>query len=183
MKITPAPLTGAYVVESTPFRDDRGFFYRLYCQETLSQAGLNTAFIQINHSRTTQAGVIRGLHYQIAPHTETKLIRCVRGAVFDVMVDVRQGSPTFLSWFGVELTEDNYRLSYVPAGFAHGIQALQPDAEIVYLSSAIYAPQAERGVRFDDPRIGIDWPLPPIGLSAKDYAIETLSHNFQGVQL
>jgi dTDP-4-dehydrorhamnose 3,5-epimerase len=132
--------------------------------------GLKSTFVQANMSRATTAGTIRGLHYQVDPAPETKLMRCTRGAIYDVIVDMRPGSPTRGRWFGAELTAENHRAMYVPDYFAHGFLTLEPDSEVHYMVSAPYTPEAERGLRFDDPAIGIDWPIPVRVVSKKDRA-------------
>ena len=162
------PLAGAWVVELEPRADDRGFFARSFCRDEFAAHGLATEFVQANVSVNPHPGTLRGMHWQEAPHREAKLIRCVRGAIFDAIVDLRAGSPTFRRWFGVELTAENRRALYVPEEFAHGFQTLGPDAEVNYLVSASYAPGAARGLRHDDPAIGIAWPLPVSRISAAD---------------
>jgi dTDP-4-dehydrorhamnose 3,5-epimerase len=170
MKFTPTPLDGAVLVDLSPRGDTRGFFARTFCAETFAAQGLKSTFVQANMSRATTAGTIRGLHYQVDPAPETKLMRCTRGAIYDVIVDMRPGSPTRGRWFGAELTAENHRAMYVPDYFAHGFLTLEPDSEVHYMVSAPYTPEAERGLRFDDPAIGIDWPIPVRVVSKKDRA-------------
>lgn len=161
-------LKGAYVVEPEPHRDDRGFFARTWCRDEFAVHGLDISFAQQNLSVNPVRGTLRGLHYQAVPHGEVKLMRCVRGAIYDVIVDVRHDSPTFRQWFAIELRADDYRMLYVPRGFAHGFQTLRPDSEVTYLVSHPYVPAAGRGIRFDDPAIGIRWPLPLTRISKQD---------------
>lgn len=159
MRFVATPLDGAYVVELEPRGDDRGHFARTFCQAEFGAQGLNTAIIQANTAFSKHKGTLRGMHYQVAPHAEAKLVRCIRGALFDVMVDLRSDSATYCQWFGLELTPDGGQMLYVPEGFAHGYQTLVDDTEVIYQVSASYAPQAEQGVRWDDACFGIQWPL------------------------
>lgn len=163
------PLSGAYIVRLQPVGDDRGFFARTFCEREFAERGLATRMVQSNTAFTRSSGTLRGLHYQTPPHGEAKLVRCIRGAVFDVMADVRPGSPTFRSWFGLELTADGRTMIYVPEGMAHGYLSLTDDSEIFYQVSAFYAPGAERGIRWNDPAFGIEWPdAGRLALSDKD---------------
>jgi dTDP-4-dehydrorhamnose 3,5-epimerase len=163
-------LRGAYVVELDPHRDDRGFFARAFCVDEFERHGLNTAVVQANLSFNHEAGTVRGMHYQVAPATETKFIRCVRGAILDVIVDLRPDSPTYLEHIAVELDQENRRALFVPALFGHGYQTLAADSEVLYQVSAFYAPEYERGARYDDPAFGIEWPRPVSVISDKDLA-------------
>lgn len=183
MTFTELPLAGAFLIDLKPIRDDRGFFARTFCAATLRKHGLIADFPQANHSMCALAGTVRGLHYQTPPAAEAKLFRCVAGRVFDVLVDVRRGSPTFLKWHGVELAAGDFRVVYVPPGFAHGYQALTAGAEVTYQSSAEYAPALEGRVRYDDPRVGIAWPIADAVLSPKDAATPPLAADFAGVVL
>jgi dTDP-4-dehydrorhamnose 3,5-epimerase len=168
MRLKATPISGAYVIDLSPREDDRGFFSRLFCADTFRQHGLNPCVAQQNMSFNYRAGTIRGLHYQAAPATEAKLMRCTRGAIFDVIVDLRPGSETYQQWFGIELSEANRLALYVPELFAHGYQALMPGTEVIYHASTAYSPEHERGIRPDDPALAITWPLPPSDVSAKD---------------
>lgn len=170
MIFTPAPLPGAHVVEIEKREDSRGFFARTWCEREFEAKGLVTRFVQCNVSRSRAAGTLRGMHYQVAPHSEVKLVRCTRGAIHDVILDLRPDSPTFRRWFGIELSAENHRMLYVPTGFAHGFLSLEDDSEVTYQVSAFYAPQCERGVRFDDPAFGVAWPRPVRVISDKDRA-------------
>ncbi|HEX2886742.1 dTDP-4-dehydrorhamnose 3,5-epimerase [Vineibacter terrae] len=161
-------LSGAYVVELERYSDERGHFARSFCREEFARQGLPGDLVQGNVSVNPTRGTLRGMHYQVAPHEEIKLLRCVRGAIYDVIVDVRQGSPTFGKWIGVELTPASFRMLYAPAGFAHGFQTLLDDTEVNYLVSAPYTPAAARGLRHDDPRLAITWPLPVTRISRQD---------------
>ena len=164
----PTPLAGAWTVALEPHRDERGLFARAFCAQEFGRQGLCTQFVQANISVNRSVGTVRGMHFQRAPHGEIKLVRCVNGAAFDVIVDNRPESPTFLRWFGAELSADNGLMMYVPEGFAHGYQVLTPGASLFYMVSRPHVPQAEEGLRVDDPAIGIAWPLPVTGLSPKD---------------
>jgi dTDP-4-dehydrorhamnose 3,5-epimerase len=182
MKFVEAPLAGAYVIELEPFLDERGLFARTFCQKEFATIGFHKQIVQINHSVTSQKGAIRGMHYQLSPACETKIIRCVQGKVFDVMVDLMAGSPTFMQWHGVELSKDNLRMVYIPEGFAHGFQTLTDNAELIYLSSAFYSPESESGLRFDDPALAIKWPLPVSVISPKDQSCPFIDNNFKRIE-
>lgn len=165
----PTELAGAFVIEPEPREDERGFFARAWCQREFSAHGLNPRFVQANLSYNRLRGTLRGLHYQLAPHQEAKLVRCCRGAIFDVLVDLRPHSSTYLKWFGVQLTAANRKMLYVPEDFAHGFQTLEDDTEVFYQVSEFYTPGAERGARWDDAAFGIQWPdVPTRIVSAKD---------------
>jgi dTDP-4-dehydrorhamnose 3,5-epimerase len=159
MTFTETALKGAFVIGIEQRVDPRGFFARSWCRQEVEAHGLNPALVQINMAFNHKRGTLRGMHYQIAPHSEAKLVRCVKGAIYDVAVDLRPDSPTHKRWFGVELTADNHEALYVPEGFAHGYQTLTDNAEMSYQTSEFYFPECARGVRFDDPAFAIDWPL------------------------
>jgi dTDP-4-dehydrorhamnose 3,5-epimerase len=158
VKFVPLELEGAYVIELEPYRDERGFFARTWCREEFAEHGLTPVVAQCSTSHNEHAGTLRGMHFQHPPHAEAKLVRCTRGAIFDVIVDLRPGSPTLARWAGVELTEERGNAIYVPEGFAHGFQTLTDDADVLYMISVSYAPDAASGVRWDDPAFGIEWP-------------------------
>jgi len=181
MKILATPLSGVFVVETASFSDKRGAFSRLYCESELSELVGARRIVQINHSLTALAGALRGLHFQSPPHAETKFVRCLRGRVFDVAVDLRFASPSFLHWHAEELSPANARMLVIPEGCAHGFQALESESELLYLHTSAYAPHAEAGVRFDDPRLAIRWPLPVIDLSPRDSALPPLDAAFEGI--
>ena len=162
-------LKGAFVIEMEPIQDNRGFFARAWCQKEFEAHDLISCFVQNNLTFTPKRGTLRGLHCQVAPHEEVKLVRCTRGATYDVIVDLRPESPTYKRWLGTELTADNHRMVYISAGFAHGYQILTDNTEVLYQVGQFYAPAYERGIRWDDPAFGIDWPInPPSVLSNKD---------------
>ncbi len=156
------------LIESTPFEDHRGQFSRTFCTKEFGDAGLETAFVQANASFNPRAGTLRGMHYQIAPFAEVKVVRCVAGAIYDVIVDLRPDSPTCLRWQGFELTDDNNLQLYVPRGFAHGFVTLWDNASVSYLVSSAYTPGAESGLRWDDPALAITWPIDVSTVSDKD---------------
>ncbi len=168
MKILTTPIEGVAIVELERKEDDRGFFARTYDRDEFVRAGLEPAVEQCNLSYNHRAGTVRGMHLQVAPHPETKLVRCVRGALVDIIVDLRPGSPTRLQHVAVELTADNRRALFVPAYFGHGFQTLVDDTEAVYQVSGAYTPQAERGLRHDDPDLALPWPMPAAVISDKD---------------
>jgi len=179
--ITDTPLAGLRLVERGRLSDARGFLSRLFCAEELAAAGWSKAIAQINQTLTRTRGAVRGLHFQHPPHAEMKLVNCIRGKVFDVAVDLRQGSPTFLKWHGVELSEDNGRALLIPEGFAHGFQTLMPDSELLYFHSCAYAPASEGAIHVEDPRVGIVWPLPLAELSERDRRHPLLPPSFDGI--
>lgn len=181
MRVKPTSLSGVCVAESAPRVDARGSFLRLFCDESLAPVLGGRCVRQINLSRTVRQGAIRGMHFQYSPHAEMKLIRCLKGRVWDVAVDLRQGSPTFLQWHAEELTPESTRLFIIPEGCAHGFQALEPDSELLYLHTAPYQPGAEGGVAWNDPRLGIAWPLPPLDISERDLNHPWLPANFEGL--
>jgi dTDP-4-dehydrorhamnose 3,5-epimerase len=176
------PLAGAHIIELEKRGDDRGFFARLFCEDEFRKAGLEARFPQINNSLSARTGTLRGMHYQLPPAAEVKVVRCVRGTLFDVIVDLRPDSPTFKQWFGVELNANNRLMMLVPRGFAHGFVTLAPDTEALYLVSHRYAPEQERGLRFDDPAIGIHWPVDPEEVSDKDRHWPDLEGEFHGLE-
>ena len=181
MTFTPTPLPGSFVIGLAPFQDDRGWFARTFCKEEFRAVAPDLEWVQINHSFTLRSGTVRGMHFQPPPHQEAKLVRCVAGAVWDVIVDLRRGSPTFLQWFGVELSAANRNMIFVPERFAHGFQTLADNTELLYHHTHAYTPGAEGGLRHDDPRLAIRWPLPPAGLSARDLGHPLVSDSFEGI--
>jgi dTDP-4-dehydrorhamnose 3,5-epimerase len=158
MIINATEIPGVFVIELERRRDERGFFARQWCADEFARAGLDPKISQINTARSIETGTLRGMHYQQAPHAEVKLVRCTRGAVFDVALDLRAGSPTFCQWFGTELDEESGRMLYIPEGCAHGYLTLAPSTDLVYQASVAYAPQSATGVRYDDPAFNIVWP-------------------------
>lgn len=182
MKLHPAPLAGLQVIETAPVGDARGRFERIFCGDEWASLRPNLRFVQINLSTTTDRGTVRGMHFQREPVAEAKLIRCVQGHVFDVAIDVRVGSATFLKWHAVELRAGEPRAVFIPEGFAHGFQALSDNVQLLYLHTAPWTPACEGGLRHDDPRLAINWPLPPIHVSERDNAHPLLDEVFTGVR-
>lgn len=170
MLFTKTGLEGAWLVAPTPAQDERGWFARTFCEREFGAQGLETRFVQHSTSQNVAKGTLRGMHFQTAPHAEVKLVRCLKGAIWDVIIDLNPDSPTYRQWRGFELTERNVNQLYIPKGFAHGFQTLEDDCVIGYLISDFYAPGASVGVRWDDPAFGIDWPLPVSVMSDKDKA-------------
>jgi dTDP-4-dehydrorhamnose 3,5-epimerase len=170
MLFTETPLKGAYLIDLEKNVDQRGFFARYYCEKEFGQQGLATRFVQINDSLNAKRGTLRGMHYHLPLADEAKVVRCTRGSLYDVIVDLRPKSLTYLKWFGTELTAENRSMMYVPVGFAHGFLTTSEDTEVLYLVSSYYAPELERGLRYNDPAIGIQWPFAPVVVSAKDAA-------------
>jgi len=181
MKFHPTPIDGLFDIETAPHGDARGSLTRLYCAEAFDEVVPGLRFVQVNHSITRARGTVRGLHYQRAPAFEAKLIRCLRGRVFDVAVDLRAGSPTFACWHAVELSADNQRQVLIPPGCAHGFQTLTDDSELLYQHSAPYTPACEAGLRFDDPRLAIAWPVALTEISARDRGFAAMNDAFEGL--
>lgn len=175
MKLTPLRLPGAWLIELAPHRDERGYFQRTYDEALFAKHGLSTTWVQDNEAFNSQQGIVRGLHFQRPPHAETKLVRVVEGAIWDVILDLRAASPTYGQWEGVELAATSQRVLYVPRGFAHGYCTLTPTARVLYKVDAAYAPEAEGGVRFDDPQLAIPWRADKPLVSDKDRRWPTLA--------
>jgi dTDP-4-dehydrorhamnose 3,5-epimerase len=167
---TETKLHGVYLIDPQRFDDERGFFARTWCEREFAARGLNPRLAQCSVSYNRRKGTLRGLHYQAAPHQEAKLVRCTRGAIYDVVLDLRPASATFRQWAAMELTAGNYRMLYVPEGCAHGFQTLEDDSEVLYQISEFYAPEFMRGVRWDDPLFAISWPLHVTSISPRDAA-------------
>jgi len=168
MIFTETPIPGAYLIDLEKRGDERGFFARVFCEKEFAAHKLVTHFVQVNNSLSATRGTLRGMHYQLPPKAETKLVRCVRGGLYDAIVDLRPGSPTFCKSFGAELTAENRRMLYVPKGFAHGFVTLTDATEAVYFVDEFYGPEQERIARWNDPKFGIQWPIQPVVLSDKD---------------
>jgi dTDP-4-dehydrorhamnose 3,5-epimerase len=175
------PLEGLWVVQRKPIKDQRGFFCRFFCTEEFQAAGLKKAVTQINHTQTVKKGAVRGLHFQYPPHSEGKIVSCLRGDVYDVAVDIRKGSPTFLNWHGEILSAENQRSLLIPEGFAHGFQTLTENCELLYLHSEVFHPQAEGAFHVEDPGIGIVWPIAMTELSERDRSHLFININFKGI--
>ncbi len=183
MNYIATDIPGVCVVRSAVFQDNRGAFSRLFCARELQDILGQRTIAQINHSTTHNVGAVRGLHYQRAPHAEMKIVRCLKGRVFDVAVDLRQGSATFLKWTALELTPESGHALVIPEGCAHGFQVLEADSQLLYLHTAFYTPESEGAVRFDDPEINVAWPMAPTDLSVRDQSHCYLEKNFKGLVL
>ena len=179
MNVETTDLPGVLIITPRVFKDARGFFFESYNAEQFKARGIDTVFVQDNHSQSTR-GTLRGLHFQLPPMAQDKLVRCVRGAIWDVAVDIRASSPTFGRWVGVELSADDFRQLYVPSGFAHGFCVLSDEAEVLYKASTVYSPAHERGIAWDDPDIGITWPTAEPLLSDRDWRAESLAGYLAG---
>lgn len=176
-------LDGAYIIELQPLSDDRGLFARTFCKNEFREIGHDQEFVQFNHSINNNKGTIRGMHYQFPPFTEIKLIRCIRGSVFDVIIDLRKGSATFLKYLSVELSEKNMLSLYIPQGFAHGFQTLEDNTQLIYHHTAFYTPGNEGGIRYNDPAVGISWPLPVSVITEKDLKHNLINNSFKGITI
>ncbi|MHC4396289.1 MAG: dTDP-4-dehydrorhamnose 3,5-epimerase [Planctomycetota bacterium] len=168
MRFVPTEIDGAYIITLEPVIDERGFFARTFCEKEFKEKGLASNFVQCSIAWSKARGTLRGMHYQIAPYAEVKLVRCTRGAVYDVVIDLRPGSPSYCQWIAVELAPKDNRMLYVPKGFAHGYQTLKPDTEVSYWMSVFYMPSAQRCVRWNDPAFDIHWPISKPILSERD---------------
>lgn len=181
MIFNQAFLKGSYVIELEPFTDERGWFARTFCKEEFNKIGHQKEWVQLNQSFSKQKGSVRGMHYQLPPYSEIKLVRCIAGAVYDVIIDLRKASPTFLHYFGVELSAENKKMIYVPEGFAHGFQTLSDDSELIYHHSEMYVPGVEEGIKYNDPLINIKWPVALTNISERDSNHPQLDTNFKGI--
>ena len=181
MECIDTALPAVSIARTERFADARGSFARWFCSEELATILGSRQVLQINHSVTERKGSLRGMHFQLPPAAEMKLVRCLRGRVFDVAVDLRTGSETFLSWYGEELTAEDEKLMIIPEGFAHGLQALEDGCELLYLHTAAYFPELDGGLRFDDPAIGINWPVPITVISERDTSHALIGEDFRGI--
>ncbi len=179
----PLALKGAYLIEPEPFSDERGMFFRFYCKKEFEKINHTKEWVQLNHSITNNTGAIRGMHYQQPPFTEIKMVKCIRGKILDVIIDIRKDSPTFLNWYGAELSETNKLMMYIPEGFAHGFQSLTDDCHLIYHHSEYYAPGVESGLRYNDPMVNIEWPLPSTIVSKRDKDHPLLTNQFKGIEI
>ena len=181
MIFTETILKGSYEITLTPHGDNRGWFARTYCKNEFEQIGHQQEWVQINHSFSAQKGTVRGMHFQHPPYAEVKMLRCITGAVYDIIVDLRKESPTFLKWYGTELSAANKKMLYIPAGFAHGFQTLTDDTELIYHHTEFYTPAAEAGIGYNDPALNITWPLPVTELSVRDTNHPLIDSTFKGL--
>ncbi|WP_054758351.1 dTDP-4-dehydrorhamnose 3,5-epimerase family protein [Methylomonas koyamae] len=182
-EVIATPLAGLKLIRRRCSEDSRGYFSRFFCAAELNAAGFSEPVAQINQTLTRRCGAVRGMHFQAPPHAEIKLVSCLRGRIFDVAVDLRRGSSTFLHWFGVELSAQNRESLLIPQGFAHGFQTLADDCELLYLHSTAYAPAAEGALHALEPRVAIDWPLAITEMSERDRQHPNLTSDFQGIEL
>jgi len=183
MKFTETPLKGSFVIDLEPFSDDRGWFARTFCKKDFQEIGHHKEWVQLNHSVTYKKGSIRGMHFQYPPHSEIKMVRCIAGAIYDVIIDLRQESSSFLQWFGAELSADNKKMLYIPEGFAHGFQTLTDDCQLIYHHTSFYVPGAEGGIRYDDQRVNIKWKQPVADISERDKNHPLINDTFTGIKL
>ncbi|WP_319379232.1 dTDP-4-dehydrorhamnose 3,5-epimerase [uncultured Methanocorpusculum sp.] len=183
LTIIETPLKGLYIVETNAFVDHRGAFARWFCEEELATTLGKRHIKNVNFSITVTTGSIRGMHFQKPPHAEMKLVRCIRGRILDVVVDIRAGSPTFLEHYAIELSAENMKMFAIPEGFAHGFQSLEDDSEIMYLVTEFYSPESEAGLRFNDPALKIEWPLPVTDISTKDVEHPLIYDDFTGLDV
>ena len=177
----PTPLAGLVLIERKPISDERGYLERLFCADEFANEGMRLPVFQANQTVTRRKGTVRGMHFQFPPHAETKLVSCLAGSVFDVVIDLRRGSPTFMKWHGEELSAGNHKSLLIPAGFAHGLQTLEDDCELLYFHSAAFAAEAEGGIHPQEPKIGIAWPLPITDMSTRDRNHPALATDFKGL--
>jgi dTDP-4-dehydrorhamnose 3,5-epimerase len=184
MKFEETSLSGSYVISLQPFSDNRGWFTRTFCKKEFEQIGHIQEWVQLNHSFTSMKGAIRGMHFQYPPYSEIKMVRCISGTIFDVIVDIRKGSPTFLHWFGTELSAENRKMLYIPKGFAHGFQTLTDNCEIIYHHTDFYEKDSEGALNFNDPTLNIKWKLEPTDVSTRDKNHLYLNNtSFEGINL
>lgn len=181
MTFTPTVLKGSFLISILPHGDSRGWFARTWCKKEFARIGHTKEWVQINHSFTALAGTIRGMHYQLAPFTEIKMVRCIAGSIYDVIVDVRKHSPSYLQWFGAELSSTNKQMMYIPEGFAHGFQTLTNNVELIYHHSSCYTPEAEAGIFQSDSTLAIKWPLPLADISERDRLLPIIDNNFKAL--
>ena len=183
MKFEKTKLPGSYIVDIAAANDERGWFARTFDKNEFTKIGFTGEWVQMNHSFTNKKGTIRGMHYQLPPFAEIKLVRCIAGAVFDVIIDIRNNSDTFLQWYGTELSAGNKKMLYIPEGFAHGFQTLTDNCELIYHHSQFYKPGFEGGIKYNDTLINIEWPQEITNLSNRDEEHAYLADNFEGIKI
>ena len=183
MKFNKTKIKGLYIAELELLSDDRGFFARVYCNKELEKINIEKPIKQINHSLTSTVGAIRGMHYQNTPYTEIKMVRCIVGEIFDVAIDLRKDSDTFLQWHGEYLNSKNFKMMVIPEGFAHGFQVIKPNSELLYFHTESYTQKAESGILFNDKKIGIKWPLKVTDISERDLRHEKIINKFKGINI
>ena len=183
MKFIEFDVKDVYVIEPVPFKDHRGHFSRVFCENEFKEINHSKRIVQINHSGTVKKGALRGMHFQYPPNAEVKIVKCISGYILDVAIDLRKDSPTFLKWHGEVLSAENMKMLYVPEGFAHGFQALEDNIEIIYFVTEFYSPKSEGGVRYNDPKINVKWPLEVSDLSNKDNSWPLIDNNFKAIKI
>ncbi|MBE7411769.1 MAG: dTDP-4-dehydrorhamnose 3,5-epimerase [Leptospiraceae bacterium] len=183
MKFLDTPINGLYIIERNIVSDDRGYFFRIFAKEELLKIGHTKPIVHINFSHANNRYTTKGLHFQYPPYSEIKIVTCVKGEVFDFVVDLRKNSPHFLKWFGITLSEKNKKSIYIPEGFAHGFQSISEDSELIYLHTESYRKESEGGINIFDPKIGIQLPSPPVNLSDRDKNFSFLNNDFEGVTI
>ena len=183
MQFNETKIKGLYVAELEVFNDNRGFFVKSYCDTLLKEIGVTKPIKQVNHSLTSVTGSIRGMHYQNPPHAEVKIVRCISGEVFDVAIDLRKESDTFLQWHGEYLSSDNFKMMIIPEGFSHGVQTIKPNSELLYLHTESYEKKSESGILFNDEKIGIEWPLKAKDISDRDLKHKPITKDFKGINI
>ncbi|MDX1959905.1 MAG: dTDP-4-dehydrorhamnose 3,5-epimerase family protein [Leptospiraceae bacterium] len=176
-------IDNVFTFKSNLIEDNRGWFNRLYCSEELNSIGIKDPIQQINHSYTKEKGTIRGMHFQEPPYSEVKILRCLKGSIFDVIIDLRKGSKTFLQSFKVKLSEDSYSSIVIPKGFAHGFQALEDNVEMIYFHTELYSKESEGGILYNDPFLNISWPLPVVNVSERDLSFKNITPEFKGLKI
>ncbi len=183
MKFNKTKIKDVYIIEPEPFKDHRGMFARVYCKNEFKEIGHSKDIININHSATALKGSIRGMHFQYPPKAEIKIVKCINGSIFDVAIDLRKDSPTFLKYHGEVLSAENMKMFYVPEGFAHGFQSLEDNIEMIYYTTEFYSPENEGGIRYNDPQVKIEWPLTVTDISEKDKNQKLLSDDFKSIEV
>ena len=182
-KFVGTKIKGVYVIIPNPFKDHRGMFARVFCKNEFQEIGHSKEIVNINHSATKMKASIRGMHFQYPPKAEVKIIKCIKGSIFDVAIDLRKNSETFLNYYHEVLSADNMKMLYVPEGFAHGFQSLEDDIEMIYYTTEFYSPEHEGGIRYNDPKVNVEWPLEVTDISEKDKNQNLLSDNFKGIKV
>lgn len=182
LNITPTNFKDLYVIEPNTFKDERGAFSRVYCEDEMQDI-FGKSIKQINHSATKEKGTVRGLHFQYEPYAEIKMVKCIKGSILDIVVDIRKNSSTFLQYFSIELSEENQKMIYIPKGFAHGFQTLENNTELLYFHSSVYTPSNEGALNINDPLLNIKWPLDIINLSKRDECHTFLTNEFEGIKI
>ena len=181
MKFIETPINGLFLIELEPYQDERGHFFRVFCENEFEEVDFPKRIAQINQSLTRKSGTVRGMHFQYPPKAEIKIVKCISGSIYDVAIDLRKNSQSFLKWHGEVLSEKNEKMLYIPEGFAHGFQTLENDSKVIYFVTEFYYPEYEGGVLYNDPKIKINWPLELTNISDKDRKLKLLEENFMGL--